>query len=96
MGKKLAADVVWNCFINNKGNIVFSSRFHWILKMSLINTFLSAGEAHTNLPADLEMEHANREAQLDIEAAKGSCLSSEITVLYTKVYREYQGTFRRR
>ena len=86
MGKKLAADVVWNCFINNKGKIVFSSRFHWVLKMSLINTFFGAGEAHTNLPADLEMEHANREAQLDIEAAKGSCLSSEITVLYKKIY----------
>ena len=47
MGKKLAADVVWNCFINNKGKIVFSSRFHWVfltkpvfIKMIAVKNFI--------------------------------------------------------
>ena len=91
MGRKLAVDVVWNCFVNTKGKVN-----SFLIIKGLIITLWCAGEAHTNLPADLEMEHANREAQLDIEAAKGSCLSSEITVLYTKIYCYYQGTFRRR
>ena len=31
------------------------------------------------------MEHANRAAQLDIEAAKGWCFDSQIAVVYTKL-----------
>ena len=55
---------------------------------------MGTGEAHTNLPADLEMEHANRAAQLDIEAAKGWCFDSQIAVMYTKLtvsIREHLG-----
>ena len=55
---------------------------------------MGSGEAHTNLPADLEMEHANRAAQLDIEAAKGWCFDSQIAVMYTKLtvsIREHLG-----
>ena len=66
MGRKLAVDVVWNCFVNTKGKVN-----SFLIIRGLIITLWCAGEAHTNLPADLHMEHENKDGKIDIEAAKG-------------------------
>ena len=64
MGPKLATDVTFNCFVNTKGDKSFEIvAFHIAMH--------STGEPHTNMPADMFMEHENKQAKEDIAMARG-------------------------
>ena len=67
-------DVTYNTFVNTKGALhdSFPSSSHYLTE--LIQTSSGTGESHTNMPADLHMEHCNKEAKSDISSARGWCL----------------------
>ena len=67
MGKKMAVDVTYNCFVNTRGRGLVSKYTCDSRKV----TFFLPGEPHSNIPADLHMEHCNKQAIEDVSSAKG-------------------------
>ena len=79
LGAKVATDSTYNCFVNTKGRAYTSS--------ALFLTSCFSGLPHSNIHADIYMEHRNLAAKQRMSAAKGIKLTYHWLHLISSQFR---------